>query len=33
VAVVGAGHRRGIEEYLQNPQKLPPLDELMKIPR
>jgi len=33
VAVVGAGHRRGIEEHLQNPQELPPLDELMKIPR
>lgn len=33
VAVVGAGHRKGIEEYLQKPEKLPPIDELMKIPR
>ena len=29
VAVVGAGHRRGIEHYLRNPQELPPLEELI----
>jgi len=28
LAVVGAGHRKGIEQYLQNPQKLPPIDSL-----
>ncbi|MFC4549168.1 MULTISPECIES: TraB/GumN family protein [Halorussus] len=29
VAVVGAGHRAGIEEYLRNPQTLPPMEDLV----
>lgn len=29
VAVVGAGHRRGIEHYLRNPHELPSLEELI----
>ncbi len=29
VAVVGAGHRAGIEEYLQHPDRLPPMDDLV----
>ena len=29
VAVVGAGHREGIERYLENPAELPPLESLM----
>ncbi|USZ67929.1 TraB/GumN family protein [Halorussus salilacus] len=29
VAVVGAGHREGIEEYLRNPETLPPMEELV----
>jgi len=33
VAVVGAGHKRGIEHYLQNPKELPSLDSLVEIPR
>ncbi|WP_136689651.1 TraB/GumN family protein [Halorhabdus amylolytica] len=28
VAVVGAGHREGIERYLEDPETLPPMDEL-----
>ena len=28
LAVVGAGHRKGIEQYLQNPVSLPPVDSL-----
>lgn len=31
IAVVGAGHRPGIERYLDNPESLPPLSELEKI--
>lgn len=31
IAVVGAGHRPGIEKYLDNPESLPPLSELEKI--
>ena len=31
IAVVGAGHRPGIERYLDNPETLPPLSELEKI--
>jgi pheromone shutdown-related protein TraB len=33
LAVVGAGHRQGISEYLDNPQSLPPFDTLIKEPR
>ena len=29
VAVVGAGHQAGIEEYLANPDQLPPMEELV----
>lgn len=29
VAVVGAGHQAGIEEYLRNPQTLPPMEDLV----
>jgi pheromone shutdown protein TraB len=29
VAVVGAGHRAGIEQYLDNPETLPPMDSLV----
>lgn len=29
VAVVGAGHREGIEEYLAHPERLPPMEELV----
>ncbi|WP_227131378.1 TraB/GumN family protein [Halorubellus salinus] len=29
VAVVGAGHRAGIEEYLEHPDRLPPMDDLV----
>ncbi len=32
VAVVGAGHRKGIEEFLENPEKIPDLRELTSIP-
>jgi len=31
IAVVGAGHQPGIEKYLDNPETLPPLEELEKI--
>ena len=29
VAVVGAGHRAGIEKYLENPETLPPMEDLV----
>ncbi len=32
VAVVGAGHKNGIEHYLSNPEEIPPLEELTKVP-
>ncbi|MBM4241724.1 MAG: TraB/GumN family protein [Euryarchaeota archaeon] len=31
VAVVGAGHKKGITEYLNNPEKIPPLYDLLNI--
>jgi len=31
VAVVGAGHKKGIKHYLQNPEKIPPLTELLSF--
>lgn len=31
VAVVGAGHKKGIKEYMENPQKIPPFHELLSI--
>ena len=33
LAVVGAGHRAGIADYLDNPSALPPFDSLTKEPR
>lgn len=33
LAVVGAGHRQGISNYLENPQTLPPFDALNKEPK
>jgi len=32
VAIVGAGHKKGIEYYLNNPEKLPDINELLEIP-
>ncbi len=31
VAVVGAGHKKGIEYYLKNPEKLPPISSLVEV--
>ncbi|MDI9623525.1 MAG: TraB/GumN family protein [Methanothermobacter sp.] len=31
IAVVGAGHKKGIEHYLQHPEKIPPLKELLSF--
>ena len=31
VAVVGAGHKKGIEGYLKNPEKLPPIEKLLEV--
>lgn len=31
VAVVGAGHQKGIKEYMSHPEKIPPLFELLEI--
>lgn len=31
VAVVGAGHQKGIKEYMDHPEKIPPITELLKI--
>ena len=33
VAVVGAGHKPGIQRYLSNPSTIPPLSSLMEIPK
>ena len=33
VAVVGAGHREGIQKYLDNPETLPPIEQLTTIPK
>jgi len=33
VAVIGAGHREGIQRYLDAPQTIPPFGELMTIPK
>ncbi len=32
LAVVGAGHRKGIQEFLENPDRIPPLEELTRMP-
>ncbi|VVB89925.1 TraB family protein [uncultured archaeon] len=33
VAVVGAGHREGIKKYLDAPESIPPVEELMVLPK
>jgi pheromone shutdown-related protein TraB len=33
VAVVGAGHREGIQKYLDSPESIPPTEELMVFPK
>ncbi len=33
VAVVGAGHREGIQKYLAAPESIPPTEELMALPK
>ena len=33
VAVIGAGHKPGIINYLKNPKSIPPLNTLMEIPK
>ena len=33
VAVVGAGHRKGIKRYLENPETLPDMATLMEVPK
>jgi len=33
VAIVGAGHRQGIQEYLKHPEKLPDINRLLEIPK
>ncbi|MCL7413491.1 MAG: TraB/GumN family protein [ANME-2 cluster archaeon] len=33
VAVVGAGHRQGINNYLKHPENLPPMEQLVTVPK
>jgi len=33
VAVVGAGHREGIQRYLEHPDTLPPMEQLIDVPK
>lgn len=33
VAVIGAGHRKGVDKFLRNPELIPPLEELVQIPK
>jgi pheromone shutdown-related protein TraB len=33
IAVMGAGHRKGVEYYLQNPEEIPDIKTLLEIPR
>ncbi len=33
VAVIGAGHREGIQKYLDAPNTIPPIEEMMAIPK
>jgi pheromone shutdown-related protein TraB len=33
VAVIGAGHRKGIQNYLDDPDSIPPVEELMSLPK
>ncbi len=33
VAVIGAGHREGIQNYIDNPDTIPPVEEMMALPK
>jgi pheromone shutdown-related protein TraB len=33
VAVIGAGHREGVRDYLENPEKIPPMSTLLEMPK
>ena len=33
VAVVGAGHKEGIGKYLSHPERIPPIEELVRLPK
>ncbi len=33
VAVIGAGHREGIQKYLDNPGSIPPIENMMALPK
>lgn len=33
VAIVGAGHRSGIQDYLEHPEKLPDISKLLEVPK
>ena len=33
VAVIGAGHREGIKDYMEHPEKIPPMASLMEMPK
>jgi pheromone shutdown-related protein TraB len=33
VAVIGAGHREGIRDYLEHPEKIPPMASLVEVPK
>ncbi len=33
VAVIGAGHREGIQKYLDAPETIPPVEEMMTVPK
>lgn len=33
VAVIGAGHREGIKDYMEHPEKIPPMASLMEVPK
>lgn len=33
VAVIGAGHRGGIQKYLNDPDSIPPIEEMMTLPK
>ncbi len=33
VVVVGAGHKKGIENYLEKPEEIPPMETLVKLPK
>jgi pheromone shutdown-related protein TraB len=33
VAVIGAGHREGIKDYMEHPEKIPPMSTLLEMPK